>query len=331
MTPTYTPTPTYSFTPTYTATPTYTDTPTLPPGSNTYTPLPTHTFTPSYTSTYTYTPTYTLTPTYSYTPTPTYTDTLPPGTHTYTPVNTATLTPTFTHTPSYTSTFTLSPTPSPTPTGTLTPSVTIVPTADCHQEQISIFDERGELIRTLCGSLGSAPSQPMTFTVSPFQANSNSVGGTLTLQLNGQTLAVWDALDEKGTRVPSGFYHLVLKQRLDDGTTVQRAKDIFVPADARNAGLQLSAAPNLVHPGETVQVSAAFGLTPADGRSSLKIYTVSGELVRSLSFTTGQASWDLTNQLGTNVGSGVYLLVLDGVDTNTGAPAKKVIKVVVLR
>jgi hypothetical protein len=206
-----------------------------------------------------------------------------------------------------------------------------VPTADCHQEQISIFDERGELIRTLCGSLGSAPAQPLTFTVSNFLANSNSVGGTLTFQLDGQTLTVWDVLDEKGTRVPSGFYHLVLKQRLDDGTTVLLAKDIFVPADARNAALQLSAAPNLAHPGDTIQVSAAFGLMPADGRSSLKIYTVSGELVRSLSFTTGQVSWDLTNRQGTPVGSGVYLLVLDGVDVNNGVPAKKVIKVVILR
>lgn len=174
-------------------------------------------------------------------------------------------------------------------------------------------------------------SQPLTFTLSNFQANANGSGGTLTLLLNGHTVAVWDGKDQNGNPVPSSFYHLILYQKFTDGSSAQMEKDVFIPTDTKTTGLQLSAAPNLARPGDTVQVTAVFGIAPADKRSSLKVYTVSGELVRNLPVSNGQAAWDLTNNQGSTVGSGVYLVVLDGVDVTNGAPAKKVIKVVVLR
>jgi flagellar hook assembly protein FlgD len=196
---------------------------------------------------------------------------------------------------------------------------------------VNIFDERGELIRTLCGTLSAPQSLSFTFTVSSFTPNSTGTGGTLTFYVNGQAVATWDATDKNGKTVPNSFYHLVLDQRLTDGTLALRAKDIFISTASQTSSIQLLAYPNIAHAGDVLHLSVAFGVNAADGRSNIKIYTVSGELVRTLALSNGQATWNLTNAQGQTVSSGIYLIVLDGVDVNTGNRATKVIKVVVLR
>jgi hypothetical protein len=196
---------------------------------------------------------------------------------------------------------------------------------------VDIFDERGELIRTLCGTVSALPSGPITFTVSKFTPNSTGLGGTLVFYVNGQAIATWDATDKNGKLVSNSFYHLILRQKFTDGTSASRERDIFVSSNNQSSTAQLFASPNIAQTGDTVRLSASFGVNVADGRSMLKLYTVSGELVRTLTLSAGQASWDLTNAQGQAVSSGVYLIVLDGVDVNTGNPASKVIKVLVLR
>jgi hypothetical protein len=44
--------------------------------------------------------------------------------------------------------------------------------------------------------------------------------------------------------------------------------------------------------------------------STVKIFTVSGQLVKSLDATTGQATWNLQNDSGETVASGVYLYLV---------------------
>ena len=149
--------------------------------------------------------------------------------------------------------------------------------------------------------------------------------------MNGQAIATWDAMDKDGKLVSNGFYHLVLRQKFTDGTSARRERDVFISSNSQTSSAQLYASPNIANAGDTVRLSAAFGVNAADGRSTLKLYTVSGELVRTLTLSAGQASWDLTNTQGQTVSSGIYLIVLDGVDVNTGNPASKVIKVLVLK
>lgn len=131
--------------------------------------------------------------------------------------------------------------------------------------------------------------------------------------------------------MPNGFYQLVLAQELTDGTSARRERDVFIAPQGSTAAIQLKAQPNLVQSGGKILLSAQFGAVPADGRSVVKIFTVGGELVRALKLAQGQVAWDLTGAGGQEVASGIYLVVLDGVDVATGAPARKTIKVVVLR
>ena len=174
-------------------------------------------------------------------------------------------------------------------------------------------------------------SVTFTFTMSHFTPSSTGQGGTLTFYVNGQAIATWDATDKNGNRVPNSFYHVVLEQRVLDVSLARRERDIFISTTTQTSAVQLLAYPNIAHTGGSISLSAAFAGNPADSRSNIKIYAVSGELVKTMELNSGQASWDLTNSQGSLVSSGVYLIFLDGVDVNTGNSASKVIKVVVLR
>jgi len=51
-----------------------------------------------------------------------------------------------------------------------------------------------------------------------------------------------------------------------------------------------------------------FDQMPAD--STIKIFTVSGRLVKTLNATLDKIPWDLTNDSGDKVASGIYLYVI---------------------
>ena len=157
------------------------------------------------------------------------------------------------------------------------------------------------------------------------------MGGSMTLYVNGQAAAVWDGKDGAGNMVPSSFYHLVLVQDFTDGTFARLEKDVFIAPIGQAASVLLKALPNLAHSDEKIFITAIFGAVPADERSFVKVYTVDGERVKVLPLSHGQTVWDLTNNQGQEVSSGIYLILLDGMDPASGVPARKTIKVVVLR
>jgi hypothetical protein len=62
--------------------------------------------------------------------------------------------------------------------------------------------------------------------------------------------------------------------------------------------------------------SIVFDQMPAN--STVKIFTVSGRWVKTLSAPGGYVSWDLTNDSGEKVASGIYLyLITDGQGNKT--------------
>jgi hypothetical protein len=210
----------------------------------------------------------------------------------------------------------------------LTAGATVTPSATCGPQELRIYDERGEWIRTLCGTLPALAPGAVTFTASAFAPNLSGPGGLFTLYVNGQVFALWDAKDKAGKVVPNSFYHLVLKQRLADGAAVLLETDVYVAS--RDSTLSLSAVPNIARTGEVVRLNASFGSGPAPDGSPVKVYAVSGELVRTLALLGGQASWDLANDQGNPVSSGVYLFCLDVMD-GEGRAVRRVVKAVVLR
>jgi hypothetical protein len=367
---TFTPTATPTVTLTQTFTPTDSQTPTLTP-TNTWTDTPTQTFTltdtptltPTVTLTQTFTPTTTLTmsPTLTLTETSTITPTSTGTatatlTETLTPIltSTPTLTPTVTGTPTITLTPLATPTSSATPTatqtGTLTrtPSVTFTATATVTppggltftpsptatapavSQIIEIFDTRGELIRQLTGTnLYPNPSE-LTLVLSPFVPSASGQGGSVTVSLNQQVVTVWDIRDNHGHLVSNGVYQVLVEEK-SGANSYFYSQNISIVAMGQTSKAVLKAAPNLVHSGDQVQLSATIDGQPAGAPAVIKIYTLFGELVRTLPISGGQATWNIQNHANAAVSSGLYFVVLDGVDGITGQPIEKSTEIVVLR
>lgn len=179
--------------------------------------------------------------------------------------------------------------------------------------------------------MGVLGPQNLNLTVSSFAPNPSGLGGSVALFLNGKTLTTWNATNNNGTVVPNGFYHIVVIQVFSDGTNAQYQTTVYVGTLSRTAPVQLSAQPNIITSGGTIRLLAMVEGNPVTGPGVLKLYDTSGELMKTLDMSGGQAVWDLTNAAGQGVASGLYLIVLDTVDPQTGQPAQKVIKVVVLR
>jgi hypothetical protein len=196
---------------------------------------------------------------------------------------------------------------------------------------VSIFNSQGEWVTTLCGRLPPPAPRELNLTVSTFVPNPSGPGGTLTLFLDGQVMAVWDATDNGGKVMPNGFYHLVLTPTFTDGTQVALNRGVYVDPYSQTARVQMLVEPNFIHSEGTVQISAVVEGNPVQGAGVFRIYALNGELLRSLGAVNGQAAWDLTNREGQPVASGIYLIALNVMDPKTGSPANKTAKVLVLR
>jgi hypothetical protein len=166
---------------------------------------------------------------------------------------------------------------------------------------------------------------------SAYVPNPSGPGGTLTIYLNNLPVVVWDSLDGSGQLAQNGIYHIVLEERDSNHNSLFFSGNVVVmPYHSVNLA-NFTAAPNVAHNGDTIRLSASFSGAPADGRSQVKVYAVTGELARILAVSNGQANWDLRNNDGGLVASGVYILDLDGMDVNTGVATHKFLKVIVIR
>jgi hypothetical protein len=165
-------------------------------------------------------------------------------------------------------------------------------------------------------------------TLSTFVPDPMGAGGLLTIFLNGSPLATWDGMGLNGEWVPNGHYHFVLEVDLGSGQEVILERDAYIGPRGK-AVVSLTASPN-VSTGGAIVLSGSLSGIPADGQSRIKLYTVGGELLRTLVPSLGTVSWDLRSASGKAVASGVYLAVLEGPGP-TGDLVRGVVKVLVVR
>ena len=194
---------------------------------------------------------------------------------------------------------------------------------------VRIYDERGEMVAQLCGSLIFPEGTGFSMSVSGFTPNAAGPGGTIAIYLNGQVVTTWDATDKNGNRVPNSYYHFVIEEHTAEGRTVVLARDAFV-ASNHEGEVSLTARPNIGRAGGTMLFSASFAGVPADEQSNIRIYTVAAELVRTIKLSNGTATWSLETEEGTPAATGVYLAVLDGINPTNGQKLVKITKVSVL-
>ncbi len=353
-TPTYTdtdtPTFTYTDTPTDTATPTYTDSPVdTPTYTPTVSPTPssTTTDTPTYTDTTTDTPTFTSTvsatststvtltstctdtpvdtPTYTSTSTSTYTSTL---TQTYTYTDTITLTVTYTDTRTMTATNTatntLSATITYTDTNTQTVTITITPIPFPYVMNISVYNEAGELVKTIASTTTSQEAQQVQLLINGSQTAvvAPGSGTALTIkvpgletpdqQKNGYASFTWDGTNSAGQNVANGEYYI--KETTTDpyGHTDIITKPVSVINESQYVQVNI-----FNSAGELVQTiitpyngsdQVSLSISNTNGISNYVLPVGKGSPLITIGYTSSNPplTWDGKNSQGDYLQSGVY-------------------------
>lgn len=317
-TPTNTSTPTGTFTHTMTATPTVTASYTVT-GTYTHTPTasPTYTFTPTITATPTVTLTSTQSPTYTVTGTYTITMTASP---TLTSSPSSTITPTMTMTPTITMTYTVTPTITWTPTATSTPTEVL-----SVSFKLVVLDSAGRRVRTLSEIMLIEPVTDFNMSAEFLSADGRN---QLRLWADEAFDINWDGTNENNKLVASGSYFIqaISVDRLEQETIVTKALTIERPKISIIANDRLSPNPAKDYVNIWVRTNIA------DAEVKVMVYTITGKLVTRLTFATqDMMQWEMVNQDGERLASGVYLVVILAKDPVTGQVERRVRKLAVIR
>ncbi len=272
----------------------YTPTATI---TTTSTRTPTYTQTPTMTSTATMTPTQTPTSTISPTTTPTATGTITPShTVTSTITQTATMTPTITVTSTITETSTITmtrtntPVYSPTTTPTFTPTSTVTPTltASATYTATPSVTPTSTITRTATGTPTGTRTPTFTSTPTITQTATQSVTSTET---------PYFTVTQTVTVTPTATF---------DRTSLTATPTVTMTPWAEAGKIYVY--PNPFKPDTASGHVLKFDNCPEG--TEIRIYTVTGELVRKYADVSGKQTWDGKNTQGSDVASGVYMYVV---------------------
>jgi len=347
------PTLTASSTPSSTRTFTFTLTVTDTISSNTPTSTPTFTNTltpsPTFSSTRTPTPTYTATSTFTFTRTLTFTPTF---TNTSSPSFTPSSTPTFTSTPSFTPTFTFTSTRTSTPTQTITTTpfpnpvditVNLYATGDNPKKgaDISYTIEIKNDTPVSVTNISVWDTLPQQL---QFKYNDFAVTPTITILTDGRQLLTWDlttdpATGEKLVLDPGEIIQIVFVATIVDVPPEKQPIIDYAAIDYNDAHY-IEDGPYGKHP--PVYSTASFfplgrpivypnpfnpdkqkvkfeNIVP---NSTILIYTVSGELVKTINVSIIRADWDGTNSRGQTVSEGIYYFIIKNPNSSSAMRGK---------
>lgn len=199
-------------------------------------------------------------------------------------------------------------------------------------ETINIFDEQGESVRQLCGTGIFPEDTNLVLSFGAYQPVPGGSGGLLSILVNGTVVAVWNSANQQGSLVPNGFYQVQVTQFTNPTNPTVIEKAVYIDPIHYQTPIQLSASPNIAGEGTVVVFKSHIQGVPAGpGNEPLRIYTLTGELVKTLPWENGQTSWDMTNLPGQTVASGLYLAVEEATDAVSGDKIHRTVKVLFLK
>jgi len=137
----------------------------------------------------------------------------------------------------------------------------------------------------------------------------------------------WNGLNSNGVAVGSGTYEVKIISRTLEGTEVTASKTVIVLSEGSKYLDNIKAYPN-PYTGTGVLTFAWTSSYP--GRIIIRVYNISGELVRTLGgdLAAGSLTWDCTTGAGNSVSQGYYVAVLTSTDTQ-GYINQKMVKFVI--
>ncbi len=213
-------------------------------------------------------------------------------------------------------------------------TVPAVVSRSLYTTTVLIYNEAGEVVRHLYaytdnpgGSIVTS-AQLSTNVIEP----SNGVPGAgtpsqVTIILSNGTTVVWDGKSDTGTVVQNGQYFVEISS-VDGhgGDTVIEQRISVIDGNANNGMGSVLAKPNVLDSANSF--STVFEDTTSENLTlSVRIYTIAGELV---TVVNGAAGTNIAPWNATGLASGLYIAVVESLNSTGGIADQKVLKLIVV-
>src|SRR5665213_337958 len=196
----------------------------------------------------------------------------------------------------------------------------------------NIYNSAGEIIRTLYYMVSDTTESEMTnvnLSSNIMTLGSKTTGGASLLRIVVNTTGTpvtltWDGTNNSSTDVTPGTYTVQFHWDNGHGEITNISRSVIVVAGGVSG--TVVAEPNVLTTGQTLTTFNGTGITNA-WTLNAKVYTIAGELVKSIPGTPGtaMAQWNAAG-----IASGVYVAVVQVQDSNGGVLENQLLKVLVL-
>ena len=180
--------------------------------------------------------------------------------------------------------------------------------------RINIYNSAGELVRRLQSS--DLTNTNISLSVKDVvQVGKNSA--PVNIEYAAGSIISWDGLNSQGSTVESGVYEIQVEIKTAQGFSVMATKSVTI-LNAGGSGIitdeKIYPNPVILTGDTAVSFVTIKWLTASTGQATIQIYTISGELVKSIdtSIAAGMVGiqWDLKASGGGRVSNGMYIAVI---------------------
>jgi sugar lactone lactonase YvrE/flagellar hook assembly protein FlgD len=202
---------------------------------------------------------------------------------------------------------------------------------------VNVYNEAGEVVRHLFTWVDDPLGTQMTSVVlssSVLRPGAPAGAGQpsnvqIVIQTSGMAVTLsWDGTNDYGSYVTAGYYLLEAHWFDGQGETADISKSILVTANGNRSDGILVAQPNILTISKGVTRTTFQYYSGQELTLRVKIYNLAGELAAELQGAPGtnQVSWNATRYA-----SGLYLAVVDLLNSDGGKMGQQILKVILLR
>jgi flagellar hook assembly protein FlgD len=199
--------------------------------------------------------------------------------------------------------------------------------------EVNIFNEAGEVVRHLYGYMDD-PGLPIGLSIElsspviqPGYETSGSTPNRVAVMLSNGVTIMWEGKSDTGIFVQNGQYYIEVHTVDGQGREATVTRQVAVRGENEHSGVgQITARPNILNSENGYQTvlksNSSMSLT-----IKASVYTIAGELVGVMQGETGtnRVGWDASSLV-----SGLYLAVVEGIDSEGGLVSRQIVKIVVI-
>jgi len=148
---------------------------------------------------------------------------------------------------------------------------------------------------------------------------------TIYIQTSGTPVTlVWDGTSNEGTIVTPGEYTIEVHWNNGAGQTTDISRQVLVMANTSLSGAAI-AKPNVLSSATTMMTTIDASSVPLAAGMKIKIFTVTGELVQSLTVSSTSTTWSAVG-----LASGIYIVNVEIDNANGGVVNQQRLKILVI-